>query len=453
MSGARDVTEQTTATGDVLAPSPGFGELLATWARIGILSFGGPAGQIALMHRTIVDEKRWLSEGQYLSALNFCMLLPGPEAMQLATYVGWRTHGIAGGLAAGLLFVLPGAAVVLALASVYAAFGNVPLIEAIFVGVKAAVLAIVVEALIKVSKRALKVGSDWLIAAAAFIAIFAFQVPFPLIILTAAMIGYFRTGHGRSETVQKGAETAGGSHRAAISVSPAATLATIATWLAIWLLPLAAIALLLGNDHVLTQAGLFFSKLAVVTFGGAYAVLAYMAQEVVQNYGWLTPGEMLDGLGLAETTPGPLILVTEFVGFLAGFKSGGWGMGVAAAIVTLWVTFAPCFLWIFAGAPYVEWLNDQPKLKGALSAVTAAVVGVILNLSVWFAQNVLFAAQDRIAAGPLSVELPRLVTADLPAIALALLGFVLLFVLQRGVMVTLAVCGLAALGWHMLSVA
>ena len=443
-----DVSEQTTVAGDLTAPAPGFGELLSTWAKIGILSFGGPAGQIALMHRTIVEEKRWLSESQYLSALNFCMLLPGPEAMQLATYSGWRTHGVVGGLAAGLLFVLPGAFVVMVLSAIYAAFGQVPLVEAIFVGVKAAVLAIVVEALVKVSKRALKIKSDWLIAAAAFAAIFAFQVPFPLIILTAAVVGYLRAA-GPNEQ----AAAAAGDRSRGHGVRTRDTLATVFIWLVIWLGPLGLIWLALGDGHVLAQAGLFFSKLAVVTFGGAYAVLAYMAQQVVQNYGWLEPGEMLDGLGLAETTPGPLILVTQFVGFLAGFKDGGWGLAVATALVTLWVTFAPCFLWIFAGAPYVEWLNAQPKLKGALSAVTAAVVGVILNLSVWFALNVLFAAQTRHTLGPVSLELPVLASVDAPALVLSALAFALLFAMHAGVITTLAVSGGAALGWHLMTVA
>lgn len=420
----------------------GLGELIATWARIGILSFGGPAGQIALMHRTIVDERRWLSESQYLSALNFSMLLPGPEAMQLATYVGWRTHGVVGGLIAGLLFVLPGAFVVLALSAIYAAFGNVPLVNALFLGVKAAVLAIVFEALLKVARRALKLGSDWAIAAAAFVAIFALKLPFPLIILTAALIGFFRAR--ATPTAASESE----SPPASIGVSAWGTARTVVTWLAVWLLPLAAITWTLGADHVLSQAGWFFSKLAVVTFGGAYAVLAYMAQQAVENYGWLRPGEMLDGLGLAETTPGPLILVTEFVGFIAGFREGGWPQAVAAAAVTLWATFAPCFLWIFAGAPYVEWLNEQPRLKGALSAVTAAVVGVILNLSVWFAVNVLFAQTEPLQAGPFAIDVPNLAALNVAALVLAALAFVLLFAAKRSVMTTLAICATAALAWN-----
>jgi chromate transporter len=424
--------------------APSFAEAVSAWAKIGVLSFGGPAGQIALMHRVVVEEKKWLSDQQFLSALNFCMLLPGPEAMQLATYVGWRLHGIKGGLAAGLLFVVPGALVVLVLSAFYAAFGNVPLVEAIFVGIKAAVLAIVIQALLKVAQRALKGWGDWLIAAGAFVAIFLFKVPFPLIILTAALIGFLRGGAGRLEDI---VDEGGMPERTPL----AQTARTIAIWLAVWLVPLGAIALALGPGHVLTQAGWFFSKLAVVTFGGAYAVLAYMAQEAVQNYGWLEPGEMLDGLGLAETTPGPLILVTEFVGFLAGFRYGGggnWLMGMAAALVTLWATFAPCFLWIFAGAPYVERLNREPRLKAALSAVTAAVVGVILNLSVWFGLNVLFGTLSRTRFGPVDVSLPALESFNAVAVALAVIAVVVLLVLKRGVITVLLVCGGLALLWH-----
>jgi len=427
-------------TTELSATEPSLGEVIGTWARIGVLSFGGPAGQIALMHRVIVDEKRWMSEAEYLSALNFCMLLPGPEAMQLATYSGWRVHGVAGGLAAGLLFVLPGAAVVFALAALYAAFGNVPLVEAVFVGIKAAVLAIVLDALLKVARRALKLTSDWVIAALAFVAIYAFQAPFPIIIIAAGVFGYLRA---RGQPLDTGAAASTATAR----VTARATAATIAVWLTVWLAPLLAIAAMLGPDHVLAKIGWFFSKLAVVTFGGAYAVLAYMTQEVVQNYGWLSPGEMLDGLGLAETTPGPLILVTEFVGFMAGFGEGGWTLAAAAAVVTLWATFAPCFLWIFAGAPYVEWLNAQPKLKGALSAVTAAVVGVILNLSIWFALNVLFQSSRTFEAGPARVSLPIIETADLVAIALAVIAAISLFVMKRGVMTTLLIAAAAALAW------
>lgn len=422
----------------VAPPQPSFGELVETSARIGVLSFGGPAGQIALMHRVYVDEKRWIDEGRYLSALNFCMLLPGPEAMQLATYIGWRLHGIAGGLVAGLLFVLPGAAVVLALSALYATFGKVPLVETLFVGVKAAVLAIVVEALLRVARRSLKTTEAWWIAAAAFAAIFFLGVPFPVIVLAAAVVGFFQLG---SATGVSNAPIA--SARQDVT-SLAGTARTIALWLAIWILPLVAVAVVFGRGHVLSEIGWFFSKLALVTFGGAYAVLAYMAQDVVQLYGWLSPGEMLDGLGLAETTPGPLILVTQFVGFLAALRAGGWGIGLLGALVTLWATFAPCFLWIFAGAPYIERLNAMLRLRGALAGVTAAVVGVILNLTVWFALHVLFARVPVTTFGPLKLYLPDWATLDAVALGLSGLAVVLLLVLHRGVLTTLAICGAAA---------
>ncbi|MEO1711229.1 MAG: chromate efflux transporter [Pseudomonadota bacterium] len=424
---------------DVLrSEPPTLSEVFSASGRIGVLSFGGPAGQIALMHRVYVDEKKWLSEQQYLSALNFCMLLPGPEAMQLATYVGWRVGGVIGGIISGLLFVLPGAAVILALSAIYAAFGSVPLVAAIFIGIKAAVLAIVLDALLKVAKRALKLNSDWVIAAMAFVAIFAFNVPFPLIILTAAIFGFLRASFGGDRTREPNLSVplVGGEGNLK---GLGSTLQTVVVWLAVWLVPLALLTLMLGSEHVLSQVAWFFSKLAVVTFGGAYAVLAYMAQQAVENYAWLKPGQMLDGLGLAETTPGPLILVTEFVGFLAGFQAGGWGLAIAAAFVTLWATFAPCFLWIFVGAPYVEWLNAQPKLRGSLSAVTAAVVGVILNLSVWFALNVLFGALDRQQMGQLDVSLPVLSSFNVQTGGLALLAALMLFGLRAGVLTTLAV--------------
>jgi chromate transporter len=434
--------ELTTGGDNTVSPAaaPTLSDALRVWLKIGLLSFGGPAGQIALMHKVLVDEKKWIDEPRYLSALNFCMLLPGPEAMQLATYVGWRLHGVAGGLAAGLLFVIPGALVVLALSMAYAAFGKLPLAEALFVGVKAAVLAIVVEALLRVAKRALKGNVDWAIAGLAFAGIFVFAVPFPVIVLAAAFVGYLR-----SRGVANAAVTA--------KIAPVPLLQTVQTvvlWLVIWALPLLALAALVGGDHVLSKLSLFFSKLAVVTFGGAYAVLAYMAQDVVETHRWLQPGEMLDALGLAETTPGPLILVTEFVGYLSGHRFGGGNpvmMGVLGALVALWATFAPCFLWIFAGAPYIERLNAEPRLKSALAAVTAAVVGVILNLTVWFALNVLFRKVDAATAGPLKLTVPQWASIDLRALALTVLAFVLLFALHRGIITTLAICGGLAVAW------
>ncbi|MET0870265.1 MAG: chromate efflux transporter [Methyloceanibacter sp.] len=426
---------------------PSFSEALALWGRIGLLSFGGPAGQIALMHRLIVDERRWISEQRFLHALNFCMLLPGPEAMQLATYIGWRLHGTIGGLAAGLLFVLPGAAIVLALTIAYAYFGKVPLVEAAFLGIKAAVLVIVIEALFRVAKRALRGPYDLAIAAAAFVAIFFFAVPFPLIIAAAAVIGFL--------------QTSAAPHRAPAAASPASleavplsrTIATIALWLAIWIVPLLAAAAIFGRGHVTTDISLFFSKLAVVTFGGAYSVLAYMAQQAVETYGWLTAGEMLDGLGLAETTPGPLILVTEFVGFLAGFRQGGeprLAFGLLGAALTLWATFAPCFLWIFAGAPYVERLSANPRLAGALAGVTASVVGVILNLSLWFALHVLFGSVTESWLGPLQLWTPDLATLNVEAMVLAILAAILIFGFHVGIAGTLAIAAGSSLAWSQL---
>ena len=443
------VQAQIRASGERPPEPPTFAEALRVWLRIGLLSFGGPAGQIALMHKVLVEEKRWIDEQRYLSALNFCMLLPGPEAMQLATYVGWRLHGVPGGLAAGLLFVLPGALVVLVLSMLYAAFGKLPVAEALFLGIKAAVLAIVVEALLRVAKRALKGTTDWVIALAAFVGIFFLALPYPLIVLAAALIGFWRVSGSSASTPTS---------VPAATVPFSQTLATTALWLAIWIVPLAAIAVLFGRGHVLTELGWFFSKLAVVTFGGAYAVLAYMAQDVVQHYRWLAPGEMLDGLGLAETTPGPLILVTEYVGYLAAHRHGGgamglapWASGVAGAVVALWATFAPCFLWIFAGAPYVERLNQNPRLKSALAAITAAVVGVIFNLTVWFALNVVFGKVDVVSAGPLKLHVPALATLDVAAVALSAVAFVMLFALHRGVITTLGLCAALALAWRFIA--
>ena len=411
---------------------PSFAEALRTWAEIGLLSFGGPAGQIALMHRVLVDEKKWLTEQRYLAALNFCMLLPGPEAMQLATYAGWTLHGWRGGLAAGLLFVLPGALVVLILSMIYAAFGQVPFVAALFFGIKAAVLAIVIEALLRVARRALKFASDWWIAAAAFLALYVLQIPFPLIILAAAIIGFFRATAPAEATAK------------VVAVDWRSTLATTSLWLALWLVPLALIIVGFGWDHVFAQTALFFSKLAIVTFGGAYAVLSYMAQQAVENFGWLRPEEMIDGLGLAETTPGPLILVTEFVGYMAGYRFAGglWG-GIAAAVITLWMTFVPCFLWIMAGAPYIERLQNMPRLSGALAAVTAAVVGVILNLTIWFALHVLFATLDRTPFG----LVPQIQSLDVPALILSLIAAAALFAFHQGIFRTLLLCAALGLTW------
>ncbi len=427
---------------DEAGRSVSFMDALRVWARIGLLSFGGPTAQIALMHRVLVDERKWLSEQQFLSALSFCMLLPGPEAMQLATYAGWRQFGIRGGLVAGLFFVLPGAILVLALASVYAAFGEVSWVQAIFFGIKAAVLVIVVEALLRVARRALVQPVHWWLAGLSFLAIFFLALPFPLVIALAAFAGFFLA------RMNVDANPVAGRH---VAINLQSTLTTIGIWLVVWILPLLLVFAVFGWDHVLTQLGIFFSKLAVVSFGGAYAVLAYMTQEVVQNHGWLDAGEMLDGLGLAETTNGPLILVTEFVGYLAAYRFGGappWLMGLAGAFVTLWATFAPCFLWIFAGAPYIEGLQTMPRLKGALSGVTAAVVGVILNLSVWFGLHVFFAEVGSVKAGPLTLWFPVFATINWLAVALAVLAGIGLFRFHLGLAWILSLTGGLALIWH-----
>jgi chromate transporter len=388
-------------------------DLTRVFLRIGLLSFGGPAAQIAMMHREIVDDRKWVDEKTYLSALSFCMLLPGPEAMQLATWIGWRLHGVWGGLIAGLLFVLPGACVVLVLSMVYAAFGEVPFVAALFFGVKCAVVVVVIEALLRVSKRALKGRTQWVIAALAFLGLFAVNLPFPVIIGAAALWGFFTS---RGVTAE-------------VTVPPAAlreSLTAVVVWGAIWLIPLALLWQFEGG--LLTEIGLFFSKLAMVTFGGAYAVLAWMSQEVVNDKQWLTLPQMIAGLGLAETTPGPLILVTQFVGYMAAWKQAGVLYGIAGAVVTLWMTFAPCFLWIFAGAPWIARLTAMPRLAGALLAITAAVVGVIANLSIWFAAHVFFAQVGWWDAGPLHLIAPDWATIQPAAVAIAMLsGWLLLF--------------------------
>ena len=433
------------------------GEAARVWARIAALSFGGPAGQIAVMHRLLVEEKRWIGEERFLHALNYCMLLPGPEAQQLAIYIGWLLHKTRGGLIAGCLFVLPGFLAILGLSYIYVLFGHVSLIEGLFFGLKAAVLAVVVQAVVRVGSRALRNNVMRGIAAAAFVAIFFLGAPFPLIVLAAGIGGYiggrsglpqFKGGGGHGSArgdVIHDRDTALGEElpehaRPHLGWSIRISL----VFLLLWLAPVLALFLALGPDNVFTQIASFFSQMAVVTFGGAYAVLAYVAQEAVGTFGWLQPGEMLDGLGMAETTPGPLIMVTQFVGFLAAFRDSGMLSPLVAAtlgaILTTWVTFVPCFLWIFAGAPFIERLRGNKALSAALTAITAAVVGVILNLAVWFAIHTLFREVRRIGA----FDLPLLYSVNLPALLLSIGALIAVFRFKVGVLPVLGAC--AALG-------
>ena len=413
-----------------------FGEALAFWLKLGFISFGGPAGQIAIMHRVVVDERKWIDEDRFLHALNFCVLLPGPEAQKLATYLGWLLHGTRGGLAAGILFVLPGALVMLALSLLYALGRGIPAVEGALFGIKAAVLVIVVEALLRIGKRALKTRFLVGVAAAAFIGIFFLGVPFPVIVLAAAATGFFVT----RAPVGSPAEPVPGRWRHA-------AIAT-ATGILLWWAPVALVLFALGGQHVLMDIGLFFSKLAVVSFGGAYALLAYMAQQAVETYHWMSAPEMVDGLGLAETTPGPLILVTQFVGFLGAYRDPApfapVGAGILGAALTTWVTFVPPMMLIFAGAPFVEQLRANQRLSGALAAITAAVVGVILNLTVWFALHVLFGEVREMHTGPLRWYAFDPLALDLTVTALAALAAVLAFGLKRGLVELVLV--MAALG-------
>ncbi len=414
--------------------------------RIGLLSFGGPAGQIALMHREVVEQRRWISERRFLQALNFCVLLPGPEAQQLATYLGWLMHGVRGGLLAGGLFVVPGAIVMLVLSAVYATLGDVPLVGALFFGLKCAVLVLVIEALLRIGRRALRGRAAWALAAAAFVALFVFGVPFPAVVLGAGLVGWLApdafssAAHGADAADTPAlidavlAADPGRPGRLAAGARRAGLVALVA-----WLTPVAVLGAVGGRY---SEIALFFSKMAVVTLGGAYAVLAYVAQDAVQ-YGWLSPADMLAGLGLAETTPGPLILVLQFVGFLAGFRAPGaltglWG-GLAGSVLTLWVTFVPCFAFVFLGAPLIERLQQNRALAGALAAVTAAVVGVIGNLSVWFGLRVLFQSTVPV----MGVELPVLSSLDPAALAIAALSALCVFRWRLGVLRTLALAAVA----------
>ena len=435
---------------------------MRTWARIALLSFGGPAGQIALMHRILVEEKKWIGEQRFLHALNYCMLLPGPEAQQLAIYVGWLLHKTKGGLVAGILFVLPGFLAILALSYVYALLGNVDVVQGLFFGLKAAVLAIVVQAVVRVGSRSLTSSATRGLALAAFLAIFVFDAPFPLIVLAAGIVGFAAGRAGLDAFSSGGGHGSGG--RAMVRDCDTAlgeelpdharpnrrwSVRISSILLALWLLPLAALVVLAGPDSVFTRIALFFSQMAVVTFGGAYAVLAYVAQEAVGTYGWLAPGEMVDGLGMAETTPGPLIMVTQFVGFMGAYRQpGGLDPLLAAtvgAVLTTWVTFVPCFLWIFLGAPFVERLRGNRALSGALAGISAAVVGVILNLALWFALHVLFEGTRELSVGLVSLELPVVATIDWAALALSLAAVLAVFRLRLGVLPVLGGCAAAGI--------
>ena len=408
--------------------APSYSDLTRVFGRIGLLSFGGPAAQIALMHRELVEERPWLSEDQFLRALSLCMLLPGPEAMQLATYAGWRLRGTWGGLIAGGLFIIPGALVVLALALIYAVLGDVPVVQAAFTGIKAAVIVIVLQALCKVAGKALQTPAAWALAIFAFIALFALGLPYPLIVLAAGLCGALLLP--RPKVPDEPTKN--------VIAQPAKTLLI---WGSLWSAPV--LAIWIADQAFLVQIALFFSKLAVVTFGGAYAVLAYMTQTIVTDYGWVTTEQMIDALGLAETTPGPLILVTEFVALLAGYAQGGLALALAAGALTLWVTFIPCFLWIFLAGPYLDSLATRPRLSAALGGITAAVVGVILNLALWFGMHVLF--RDTVDTTWLAAPLPLLSSIDPAAVTLTLLATLLLIGLKRGIVQTLII--MATAGW------
>ncbi|MCJ2122923.1 chromate efflux transporter [Methylobacterium sp. J-077] len=442
---------------------PTLRQAVPVWLRVAALSFGGPAGQIAVMHRLLVEERRWISERRFLHGLGFCTLLPGPEAQQLATYIGWLMHGPAGGLVAGGLFVLPGLLALMGLSWLYVLYGAVAWVEGLFFGLKAAVLAIVLHALWRLSGRALRGRADRLIAAAAFVAIFALSVPFPLVVVAAGVLGLVlgRRPAPAPTPAEAAADEAGFLIGEAMlpreRAGPADSLRIGVLWLAIWLLPVAALLVMPGVPPVFGRVAVFFAKMAVVTFGGAYAALAYVAQQAVEHYGWLRPGEMLDGLGLAETTPGPLIMVLQFVGFLAGYRAPGTLppllAGTLAGLLTTWVTFAPCFLWIFAGAPLIGRLRGSRPLAGALSAITAAVAGVILNLAVWFALRTLFREIRTVALGPLRLDLPVLGSLDPAALGLTLLALLAVFRLRLGALPTLALCAGAGMVLRLMGLA
>ena len=424
---------------------PTFREALLVWLKIGFINFGGPAGQIALMHRILVDDKRWISETRFLHALNYCMLLPGPEAQQLATYIGWLLHRTAGGLVAGLLFILPGFVLMTLIAIAYVSFGDLDWMQGLLLGMQAATLAIVVEAVFRVGRKALKHRALYGVAFAAFVAIFAFGIPFPLIILAAGALGLLAARHAPTVVLPaKRAADDEDEHLAATPVATPWTLRVLLSGVLLWLLPVAALLIVLGARNVYAEEAVFFSKMAVVTFGGAYAVLAYVTQQAVERYGWLQPGEMVHGLALAETTPGPLILVLTYVGFLGAYRNPGaldpLLAGVLGGSLSTWVTFVPCFLWIFLGAPHIERLRGNVWMNAALTAITAAVVGVILNLSIWFSLHVLFGEVGRYTGFGLQLPVPAIETLKLPALGLGAGAMIALLVLRVNLLLTLAVC-------------
>lgn len=423
-------------------PPPTLAEATRVWARIGATGFGGPAGQIALMHRLLVEERRWISEERFLHALDYCMLLPGPEAQQLATYVGWLLHGRIGGVVAGTLFVLPGFVVLVALSALHVAFYATPWLAGLFFGLKAVVVALVAEAVIRVGRRALRDRLAVVLAIGAFAALFLFDVAFPWVVLAAGAIGFVRARRQRPAGVADPVEPTAGP-------APRQVLATIAVWGGLWAAPIALVAAVLGSAGRLFEMAVFFSKMAVITFGGAYAVLAYVAQRAVEDFAWLSPGEMLDGLALAETTPGPLILVLTYVGFLAGSRApeaiSPLIGGLAGATLVTWVTFAPSFLWIFLGAPHVERLRANRAFAGALAAITAAVVGVIADLALWFALHVVFGPVGRLEIGPIALPWPALAGFDPAAAAIAGLAGIALVRLRLGLLPVLGLGGVAGL--------
>jgi chromate transporter len=453
---------------DVEHAQVSFREAAQTWARVAALSFGGPAGQIAVMHRILVEEKRWIGEERFLHALNYCMLLPGPEAHELAIYIGWLLHRIRGGIVAGVLFVLPGLVALTTLSLIYAAYGKIGIVQAVFFGLKAAVLAVVLQAVMRVGKRALKSRLLVAIAGAAFVAIFALGIPFPLIVFVAGIIGYFGSASGWAALQTGSAHTVASTsdaHPAVLDaqfakgapphVRPSLRRFFIVAIVgaAVWLGPLLALLLTLGPANVFTAITLFNSKMAVVTFGGAYAVLAYMAQQAVEHYHWLKPGEMLVGLGFAETTPGPLISVVQFVGFMAAYRQPGdlapAVAGMLGGFLAMWSTFVPPFIWIFLGGPYVEALIGNQRLNAALSAVTAAVVGVILNLAVWFGMHAIFAQVSIVGSPYLTLPLPVWRTVDWPALVLSGAAVIATFRFRSGMIATFAGCSAAGAIWYL----